>query len=328
MVYLITFVLILFSALFSGLTLGLMSLDVHELKRKIKLNDKQAKKIYSVRKKGNLLLTTLLLGNVAVNAALSIYLGTIAVGIVAGLIATGVIFVFGEIIPQAVISRYAMAFGAKTAWIVKILIVLFYPITYPIAWILDKALGREMPNVYSRNELLSIIEEHEDSDESSIDRDEERIVKGALTFSDKMAKDVMTPKKMVLMLEVGEKLSPALVSKLRKSGHSRFPVYKDERDNIVGILYLRELVGRKLASKKVNGFFQKKPVVISEDMALDSVLNKFLRTKHHLFVVVNEFDSVEGVISMEDVIEDILNREIMDEFDKHANLRKTAKKKK
>ncbi|MBU0531032.1 MAG: CNNM domain-containing protein [Candidatus Uhrbacteria bacterium] len=327
MVYLITFILIAFSALFSGLTLGLMGLDVHELKRKIKLKDRQAKRIYAVRKRGNLLLTTLLLGNVAVNATLSIYLGSIAVGVVAGFIATGVIFLFGEIIPQAVISRHAMAFGAKTAWIVNILIIIFYPITAPIAWALDKALGREMPTLYSRKELISIIEEHEDSEQSSIDRDEERIAKGALTFSRKFVKDVMTPKKVAVMVEIEEKLNPALVAKLKKSGLSRFPVYQDERENIVGTLYLRELAGRSLTGKKVKSFYEPKTIVISDSALLDTALNKFIRTKHHLFIVENEFGNVEGLISIEDIIEEIIDREIVDEFDQYADMRQSAKKK-
>ena len=106
--YFIVLVLVSFSALFSGLTLGFFSLNRDDLQRKSELGDKKAKKIYSIRKRGNLLLTTLLVGNVAVNATLSIYLGSIASGFIAGIIATGLIVVFGEIVPQATFSRFAL----------------------------------------------------------------------------------------------------------------------------------------------------------------------------------------------------------------------------
>ena len=108
MEYLISTVLVVLSGLFSGLTLGLLSLDTQSLLRRAKRGDKEAEVIYPVRAKGNLLLTTLLLGNVAVNTTLSIFLSSFASGLVAGITATALIVVFGEIIPQAVISRYAL----------------------------------------------------------------------------------------------------------------------------------------------------------------------------------------------------------------------------
>jgi metal transporter CNNM len=113
MTYIIITVLIFFSALFSGLTLGLMGLDKYELKRKVELGNADAQKVYPLRKQGNLLLTTLLVGNVAVNAALSIFLGSIASGLVAGVVATVLIVIFGEIIPQSVFSRFALKLGAR-----------------------------------------------------------------------------------------------------------------------------------------------------------------------------------------------------------------------
>ena len=93
--YVIIILLLSLSAIFSGLTLGLFSLNVSELKRKIRLGDKKAEKVYKVRKNGNLLLCTLLIGNVAVNSTMAIFLGSIATGVVAGLISTGLILVFG-----------------------------------------------------------------------------------------------------------------------------------------------------------------------------------------------------------------------------------------
>lgn len=328
MEYIISLILIAFSALFSGLTLGLMGLDVHDLKRKAELKDKQAKKVLRVRSRGNLLLTTLLLGNVAVNAVLAIFLGSIASGVVAGFLATGLIFMFGEIIPQAVISRHALAFGAKTAWIVRILIILFYPVAAPIAWSLDKLLGEEMPSVYSRHELMKVIEEHEGSHHSDIDKDEERIVKGALTYSDKTAADVMTPRSVSMMLDEHQRLTPSLIKQMRDAGHSRFPVYDGDENSISGILYAKELIGRKLAGKTVGSFVDRAVFAVHDHTNLDEVLNAFLKTKHHLFVVLDDFDTLVGLITVEDIIEEIVGMEIVDEFDVYTDMQALAKKRK
>ena len=325
--YLIVIVLLVFSALFSGLTLGLMSLNAPELKRKMSLGDKNARKVYQVRKQGNLLLTTLLVGNVAINSTLSIFLGSIASGFAAGLTATGLIVVFGEIMPQAIFSRFALSLGAKMAWLVKIFIFILYPISWPIAWILDKALGAELTTIYSKQELMKIIKEHEVTEESDIDADEERIIKSALTFSDKYVKDVMTPRAVMNTLEFSRKIDKNLLNSLRESSHSRIPVYKNKLDNIVGILYLTQLLGAKNTGKTVGQVADKKIFFVDENKKLDFVFNAFIRAKHHLFIVNNEFGDVVGVVTLEDVLEEIIRSEIMDEADKHQDLRKFARQK-
>ena len=327
MQYLIITILLLFSALFSGLTLGLMGLSPLELKRKMSLGDKDAARVYEVRKKGNLLLTTLLIGNVAINAALSIFLGSIAPGITAGLIATGLIVIFGEIAPQATFSRFALFLGARTVWIVKLFIFLLYPVTWPITWVLDKTLGDELPTIYSKQELMKIIEEHEDASGSDVREEEERIVKGALTFSEKKVEQVMTPRTVVMTLEASTKITQDLLDSLLDAGYTRIPVYKDSIDNVVGILYMKQLLGKGNLGKNVGDVADKKVVFVDEGQTLMKTFNSFLRSRHHLFVVKDEFGGVVGIVTLEDILEEIINMEIMDEGDKHKDLRQVARKK-
>ena len=149
--------LVILSGLFSGLTLGLLGLDKSDLERKIKAGNKNAKKIYHIRKRGNLLLCTLLLGNVLVNSILAVFMGELSTGVIAVVVSTGLIVIFGEILPQATISRYALVVGAKTVWIVHIFRVLLFPVCFPIAKFLDWILGEEMPTIWSRRELEEII---------------------------------------------------------------------------------------------------------------------------------------------------------------------------
>ncbi len=325
--YFIVVALIVFSALFSGLTLGLMGLNKQELKRKVSLGNKQAITVYEVRKKGNLLLTTLLIGNVAVNAALSIFLGSVTSGIAAGVIATSLIVIFGEITPQAIFSRFALYLGSKTAWLVKIFIFILFPIAKPISMLLDKVLGEELPTIYSKQELMKIIEEHEDHKGSDVSEEEEKIVKGALSFSNKIVLDVMTPRTVMNTLQADEEITTEVIQKLKWAGNSRVPVYEGNRDNIVGILYVKQLIGGDVFGKKVREFTNMNVFFINQDKNLDIILEKFLHTHNHLFVVRNEFSEVTGIITLEDILEEIIGEEIVDEVDVHNDMRRFARTK-
>ncbi|MFK7772649.1 MAG: CNNM domain-containing protein [Saprospiraceae bacterium] len=325
-ILIVTF-LVLLSGAFSGLTLGFFSLNLTSLERKAKLGDKRARKIYPVRKNGNLLLCTLLLGNVAVNSAMAIFLGELATGVVAGLVSTGLIVVFGEIIPQAVFSRFALTLGSNTVWLVRVFIFVLYPIAFPLSWLLDKALGAELATIWNKREIEEIIKHHEDAEESEIDADEERIMLGALAFSDRTAKEIMTPKNVVFMLEKEQPITLELVLKIKENGFTRIPVYQNQnRDHIIGLLLVKDLLGVDLTQNfLVKDFVKEVLLFIREEMLLDNLLNHFIKEKKHLAGVFNEFGGFQGVVSLEDIIEEILNVEILDEADKTKNLQFLAK---
>ncbi|NQV00069.1 MAG: DUF21 domain-containing protein [Parcubacteria group bacterium] len=324
--YLIVILLVLLSGLFSGLTLGLLSLNKNELQRKISIGNKDAEKVYAVRRRGNLLLCTLLLGNVGVNSTLAIFLGNIASGVMAGLIATGLIVIFGEIIPQATFARYALSIGAKTAWLVKIFIFILLPICWPLAWMLDKTLGEEMPSVYSKKELMKIVEEHEDLKESAVDADEERIIKGALSYSDKNVEDVMTPRTVVYAVKLSDILNEKLIDKIKEEGFTRIPVFEGAIDNVVGILYVKDLINIKLGTK-ISSIYEKENILtVDSNLKLDEMLNKFIKAKTHIAFIKDEFNGLKGVITLEDIIEEIIKQEIVDESDKVADMQQKARK--
>lgn len=317
--YVVITALLLLSALFSGLNLGLMSLGPHTLKRKKELGDKQAAKVYEIRKNGNLLLVTLLLGNVAVNSILAIYLGSITVGLVAVVASTGLITLFGEIIPQAVFSRHALNLSAKIVWLVRIFIVVLYPICRPISSMLDWALGEELPTIYSRQELVNILEEHSESTDSEIKSHEEQIARGALTYGEKTIKQVMTPLAVVSSLSLNQKITKVFIKKIKDSGFARFPVMHN--GVVVGTLYSRDLLG-VARTKKIKDIMHTPVIFVQQNQALDIALRQFLATKNHLFVVQNQQKKMVGVVTIEDVIEEIIGDEIVDEFDQHDDMRK------
>ncbi len=308
----IAFGLVVLSALFSGLTLGLMGLNVHDLKRKADLGDENAALIYPVRKQGNLLLTTLLLGNVAVNTVLAVLLADFASGLVASLVATSLIFLFGEIIPQAIISRYALTFGARMVPFVKTIRFILYPIVFPIALILDHFLSDEVPTVYSRNELIQIVAEHEDHPESTIDVDEERILHGALNFSHKTVSEIMTHVDQMFSLEISSEIDAKLCEEIKEQGFSRIPIFYKDKEQIVGVVHVRDLVGVQggtLEDYKVDC------MTVNSGMKLDLLMNSMLRKHQHLAAVLDTVGDLVGIVTLEDVLEEVIGREILDEDD-------------
>ena len=315
MTYVIVLILITFSALFSGLTLGFFSLNKDDLERKAELGDKRAKKIFSVRKNGNLLLCTLLVGNVAINSALSIFLGSIITGVAAAFIATGLIVLFGEIMPQAFFARHALKFGSKFVWLAKIFIIMLFPVCWPVAKILDKMLGNEIPTIYSKKELVKLIERHEDLPQSDIDADEEKILKGGLSFSEKKVKDIMTAAKDITAIKAADIVNKKLIINIAETGHSRIPVYTKNIHNIIGILYVKDLIHHKLYNHKASDVARKNIIFVNPNKRLDDLLNDFKRTRNHLFVVRNKKKQVVGIVTIEDVIEEIIGSDIIDEFD-------------
>ena len=323
--YLIVLILVILSGAFSGLTLGFFSLNLTGLKRKIKLGDERAKKVYPIRKRGNLLLCTLLVGNVAVNSAAAIFLGEIASGLVAGIISTVLIVIFGEILPQAFFSRHALSLGAKTVWLVKIFIFLLYPIAYPLSLVLDKLLGEELQTLWSKKEIREIIKDHGKGDDADLDQDEERILLGALSFSDTTVKKVMTPKTVLFTLENTTILNQSKMLEIRDTGFTRIPVYASREDNIIGMLYAKDLIGLFDETKTISDLLtDRKPIPVKDTILLDNLMNHFIKEKVHLATVYDSFGTFTGIATLEDVIEEIIKVEIIDELDDTPDMQHLA----
>ncbi|MFA7170775.1 MAG: CNNM domain-containing protein [Candidatus Paceibacterota bacterium] len=323
-VLLLVFLLIGLSSIFSGLTLGLFTLNKDDLRRKSELGDKRAGEIYDIRKNGNLLLCTLLIGNVTVNSILSILLGSITSGFIASFAAIGLIVIFGEILPQAVFARHALRLGSKFIWIVKIFVFILYPVAKPLSNFLDRLLGEELPTIYSKKELAKIIDQQGGVEGGMIDADEERIIKGVLSYSEKTAGEIMTPRTAIVSIDFEENLVHSRIDALRESGHSRIPVFQENQDNIVGILYAKDLIGKNYVGKRAGDLARGNVIFVNPQKPLDDLLNDFKRTRNHLFVVADKFGSILGIVTIEDVIEEIIGEEIVDEFDKFEDLQEQA----
>lgn len=309
---LVVVILVTLAGAFAGLTLALFSLKLSTLETKVRMGDIQAKKILKVRKKGNQLLCSLLLGNVASYTIMTIFLDSLTTGVIAGFTATLLIFVFGEILPQAVFPRYAIYVGTKLNWLTWASLILFYPISYPIAWILDKILGKEMPVLWSKEELGEIIKYHEDVGDGIIDKDEERIILGALSFSELKVSDIMIPKKEVFYLDAETNIDENILKKVKEKGYSRIPIYDAKTKKVKGILHTKNLIGAMPNSHVSRIYKTDKLLKVKGTMKLDNLLNLLIQRKIHLALVENESGHFIGVVTLEDIMEEILKIEIDD----------------
>jgi CBS domain containing-hemolysin-like protein len=181
--------------------------------------------------------------------------------------------------------------------------------------------GVDSAGYYSKEELLAEI----DRDQQVLNKDEKLLVRQALQYQSVLVSDIMIPRSVVVTVEADDTIGPLLLDKLHKSGHSRFPVIDGDLDHVQGVLYMHDLVPLDPKAKKVGDAMSKKVFYVHQDKSLDHVLQAFLRTKRHLFMVVNEFEEVMGVVSIEDALETIIGRKIVDEFDQYEDLRAVAK---
>ena len=177
-------------------------------------------------------------------------------------------------------------------------------------------------DIESKDELLSMVKQSGDV----LTKDEKRLIVNGLSFNEISIDTVMTPRSMVESVKSDELLGPLVLDDLHKKGYSRFPVVKDDIDHVVGILYVQDLlmIDPKSKSRRADAVMDKNVYYIRNDRSLKYALAAFLKVQRHLFVVVNEFRETVGLLSLEDVIEALLGRKIVDEFDVYEDLRKAA----
>ena len=173
----------------------------------------------------------------------------------------------------------------------------------------------------SREELQQLVDRSGDI----LSEDERKVIIHSLAFKEQRVDSVMTPNNIVKTIEKGEFLGPLVLSELHDLGHSRLPVIDKDIDHVVGVLHLKDLlsldVKRSATAEKA---MEPKVYYIRQDQTLEHALAAFLKTHHHLFVVINAQRETVGIVTLEDVIEALLGRRIIDEDDNHEDLRAIA----
>ncbi len=191
-----------------------------------------------------------------------------------------------------------------------------------LRWLRERDIDRETHRVYSTDELLDLIHRSH----GVLSEAETKRLHASLEFDGRKVGDIMTPKSMIVTADVHDTLGPLVMTELHKSGHSRYPVIDGDVDHIVGILYLKELIDLKSEHQTVRAAMDPHVYYIREDQDLEHALHGFLRTHHHLFVVINEYRETVGLLALEDVIEALIGSKIIDEFDQFDDLRAVAER--
>jgi gliding motility-associated protein GldE len=275
-------------------------------------------------KKPKRLLATILVTNNFINIAIVIvftslsdsFLGEmnpvlelfIEVGII-----TSLILIFGEILPKVYANRNALFFSKKMAPVISILdrYILFW-ITYPMSQttsFFEKRLG-DQSNQFSVDKLSQALELTGDNETTS---DEQRILEGIVNFGNTDTREVMCPRMDMFALSDDSSLEEIIPSILEQ-GYSRIPIYQEKKDNIKGILYTKDLLPNLDNPNFVWQDILKPPIYVPENKKLDDLLKEFQQKKIHLAIVVDEYGGTSGLITLEDIMEEIVG-DISDEFD-------------
>ncbi|HKU18584.1 MAG TPA: CNNM domain-containing protein [Candidatus Saccharimonadales bacterium] len=316
--------LVLFSAVCSGLNIGLMSLEVADLRRKAKLGNTDAKRVLPLRKNSHLSLAAILLCNVAAVSATSLVLESAVYGLIAGTISTLLIVIFGEIMPQALFNRHALHYCARLSPLLRTMMYVTYPVSKPLQLLLDRLFGEEVAALQSRHELGIMMTEHLGDTNSELDDDEIEIMRGALTLSEKRVRDIMTPIRSVFWLSPEDVIDARRIDDIKERGWSRIPILNKQHTVCFGLLLMKDLVDIDFdrEAMPVHELPLYPVQVVGSMTALDTLFRKFITGGAHL-IPVEKDDKMVGIATIEDLLEEIVGHEIEDETDRSRRLNKT-----
>lgn len=309
-----------FSAICSGLNVALMSLDLADLRRKASLGNAQARRVLPFRRNTHLTLAAILLSNVAVISATSLVLDAHFNGLVAGIGSTLLIVVFGEIMPQALFARAALVYFSRLTPVLYVMIAVTYLVAKPMQMLLDKLFGSERVELQSRHELGLVLTEHLQDEKSELDDDEIEIMRGALSLSEKRVRDIMTEIRNVYWLQPNDVIDAVRLDEIKANGWSRIPVLNAQRTTCYGILLMKDLVDEDFdnAPRRVDDIPLYPTQIVGSMTALDTMFRKFINGGTHLLPVERE-DHIVGIVTIEDLLEEIVGHEIEDETDRTKN---------
>ncbi|HBI02269.1 MAG TPA: gliding motility-associated protein GldE [Flavobacterium sp.] len=317
-------VLLFFSAMVSGAEVALFSLSQKNIEEAIEQNETKGNLISNLLKRPKKLLATLLIVNNFINIGIVIIFSfikndllgdiypdwfqfTIEVGVI-----TFLILLFGEILPKVYANRNNIKFAKMVARPIHFLNVILSPINMPMRAVtiyFENKLGKQKTNI-SVNQLSQALELTSSDDTTD---EEQKILEGIVSFGNTDTSQVMSPRIDVFALEIDESFKEIL-PKILDKGYSRIPVYRDNIDQVEGVLYVKDLLPH-IDKTDFNWItLLREPFFVPENKKLDNLLKDFQGMKNHLAIVVDEYGGTSGVITLEDIIEEIVG-DISDEFD-------------
>lgn len=322
--YLIVGILLIFSAFFSASDIIYGMVDKTRLEDASKKGNKKAEVALYLRNNYEFSISSILFGNNLVNILASSIVTIIGVSIdpeqgpaIAAIIFTVIIIIVGEFLPKALAKKFNYSLALAFAYPVRVFTFIFFIFTWPFSRLfklITRLFKRKVNEDHSINEevLDEMVDEIEETGE--LEKDEAEIVRGAIDLLDIQAFEIMTPRVDVYAIDIDDKLEDILKQK-ELLDYSRVPVYQDTIDNIIGILPIK-LLSKKLLNKEEINIKELlyKPIIIPRSYQVINLLNDFKDEKVHIAVVKDEYGGTEGIITMEDILEEVVG-DIFDETD-------------
>lgn len=318
------FLLLICSALISGAEVALFSLTRTDIDEGMQEDPRRIEIISKLLERPKKLLATILVANNFINIAIVILFAYVTTNLFDGIsnivlkflieviIVTFLILLFGEILPKIYASRNKLKFVSFLAFPLRILDVVLSPISLPMRSItlgIHNKLGKQKSNI-SVDQLSQALELTSEEDTT---KEEHKILQGIVSFGNTDTKQVMRPRIDIFALNIEQKYTE-IMPDIIANGYSRIPVYEDNIDTIKGILYVKDLL--PYIDRKQFDWVSllREPFFVPENKKLDDLMTEFQEMKVHLAVVVDEYGGTSGLISLEDIIEEIVG-DISDEFD-------------
>ena len=326
-------ILLLFSALFSGSEVALFSFDEKKIDEVKSNSGIVGKYIAQLLKYPKRLLVTILIGNTVANVAASIISVSIALELAAFysvsvdvallvqiIILTILVILFAEVTPKVLANKHPVPFAKVIAIPLFWISIIINPISKALANIIKLATSKVK---YDKSKTALSTEEIADLadigvEKGTIEEEEHGLIHGLVAFKSVVVREVMTPR--VDMVSIPKDISlNELVKTIRESGHSRIPVFQDDLDTIVGILYAKDLLPYLNTSTNINNEFDinktiRECIFVPETKPISLLMHEFQNKNMHMGIVVDEYGGTSGVITLEDILEEIVG-EIRDEFD-------------
>jgi len=307
-----------FSAFFSAAETAFFSISRTKARHLAKDNQQPFVLIHQLKETPHRLLTTLLIGNNVANIGASALATSVALkafpdyalGIATGIM-TMLILVFGEVFPKSLATRNNVAIARLTVYPVYWCSILFFPISTFLNFIPLLTGKGQKTSIVTEEELMTIVEVVEE--EGEIKEEERELIHNIFEFDDTNASEIMTPRADMFVVEAGQPLDLQAVA---SSGFTRIPVIEDDIDHVVGIVNIKDIfVHQSVPCQPVDiRSIMRPPYFVPENKKLDSLLRQFKKRKNHIAIVVDEHGGVSGLITLEDVLEELVG-EISDETD-------------
>ena len=313
--------LILFSAYFSATETAFTSVNRIRLKNMAGDGNKKAEKVLHLSEKYDKLLTTILVGNNVVNITMTAVATVLFVNLfgaygptVATVVITVVVLIFGEITPKNIAKERPESFSMFSASIISFFMVILTPVNFIFTrWkhLIARIFKLSEDRTITGDELLTIVEEAETV--GGIDQQQSELIQNAIEFNELTAEDVMTPRPEMEAIEIGcEKEELAKIFK--DTGFSRLPVYEEDIDKIIGVINQKDFHNYVARTGKNIADYVVPVVFVSTAMRISDLLKKMQQVKTHMAIVIDEYGGTEGLVTMEDIIEELVG-EIFDEHD-------------